>query len=183
MDKQILDDQFNLDQATIKTPEEVKNINLIKLEVNESIGHIRGGQKALFFLCCFVVFGLIVQLSYSSAYGINKEEAIIEGLILFSVYLSCALFVPRRPKLCLILGMAFYTFVIFLSALVDVANIYRGILVKLVIFFYLVKAIQASIQLEKKLLQLRQLGVPYEEIELAKKLKEMPRTILNASPS
>ena len=67
---------------------------------------------------------------------------------------------------------------IVLSVVISLENLISGFYVKIPILYFLGKGVDAAMKAEKELAQLASLGIPKSEIETAKKLEQVPRTVL-----
>lgn len=174
MQNAILDDELYLDPANLDA-QSIKKINLIKVDTNENIKNVKHGRTALIALAIMTVLGVIFGM-YMNPYEASTAEIIGEGVVLIFLYSACAIGVHYRPRVALITGLVVYLLVLFLYVMADTANLYRGIIIKGVIIYYLYQAIRNATDLQRNLEKLRSMGVPAEELENARKLDDIPRT-------
>ncbi len=175
MDNQILDEGFNQNEEYYEMdPEQLKRINLEKIELNANIKDVKNARVALIVLTCFAFLGAIINLG-TNPYNVPVAEILIESAIIFLIYLACAIGVRYNPRVAITTGIAFYLLVIMLSAFVEASSILSGIIVKLIIIYYLGKGVQAAFSFNKNIDKLFRMGVPTRELDRAKELIELRR--------
>ena len=174
MSDQILDEGFSGGKTEL-SEESISQINLTKIDINENIKHIKNGRTALIVLGVFAIISIAIG-SFYNPYEASFMEIIIEAGILAAIYAGCAIGVKFNPRNALIIGFSFYMLVQLLYLFVDATTLYKGLIVKIIIIYFLVKAMSASFQYRKDLEKLYRLGVPMNEIEMAKNLETIPKT-------
>jgi len=175
MENKILDENF--DPGNYRRGQEritIAQINNIKIYVNAKIRDVKTGRGTL------IVMGVFLVLASTFNIFINNEEITITdtGVALFKalVYIACAIGISTNPRFSLIFGLFFFFLIQVYYAFIDVNMIFTSLIVKIPIVYFLFNGIIASIKLVEKSGELLLIGVPASEIELIKKLKEVPRT-------
>jgi len=179
MENEILDDQLDFKSKPIDQSK-IKEINLIKIEANELISFVKGGRAALLALSGLVVFGTIYSL-YVDLYGASPAEVIMEGVVLMIIYLICAWGVTKNAKASFLTALGVYLLMQLLIILIAAGSVFSGILLKVIIIFYLGRALHAAFGLDKLYRKLISLGVSSDEIHNAKLLIDFPKTTYNAN--
>ena len=105
---------------------------------------IKSGRNTLLVVGGLNIIPLFIYLSQG-----DDLSAIIQGIIA-GIFLVLGLLATKFPYAALLSGMIFYLLVIGLSALVDPESIINGIIVKIIVIYYLFKGIRAADKFHKK---------------------------------
>ena len=174
MSDQILDEELFENNQPFDE-ETVLQINRIKGNLNEDTKNVRHARTALIVLIVFTVLGIIIgAVSHESI-----SDVLIEGLITIIIYTACAIGVLYNPRAALITGLSVYILLWMLYVLVDPAYLIKGLIFKGVIIYFLAKGINVAFNMKKATDRLFQLGASLDEIERAKSLEPLPRTLNN----
>ena len=170
MENHILDENLgsNLDRKSIA------RINNVKIFVNAKIRDVKVGRGTLIVIGVFLILASFINIQIFGEVIAHSNPA--ESLPKAIIYILCAIGISFKPRLSLIIGFSFFLLVQAYYALNDASSIFNWILVKIPIIYFLVNGIIACSKLSKISEELLSLGVPMNEIDLIKKLKEVPRT-------
>jgi hypothetical protein len=176
MENQILDENFDRKNLSSESNKKIiARINNVKIYANASIRDVKTGRTTL------IVMGVFLILASTINVFVNNEEITItdtgEAFFKASIYIACAIGVPVNPKLSLILGLSFFLLVQVFLAFTDITSLLSGIIVKIPIVYFLGNGIIGYYKLLENAEELSLLGVSSREIELIKKLKEVPITL------
>ena len=183
MNDQILDDNLHSDDFDNAT---ITKINLLKIDVQEHQKHIRNAGIMLVFMGIIALAQLIYLFYSMDDYFVNTDimmPAFIRLAAIAIFYFACTFGLRYRPIPALIIAILVFTLPI-ISLLwtlitgmyyID-GNIFLVILIRFIPYYFLIRGLIAAFKRQKDLEKLRELGIPLEEIKLAKRLKAMPRT-------
>lgn len=169
MDNHLLDDQF-AEKENFNT-EELNLILKARNEANDMVGDIRSARMMLFILAGLSGLGIVFILSQSSGFNsITTFSAAIVG-----IYLFLAIVVPKNPAVILSIASALYILLLIVN-FASSPSIGIGIIMRILVIYFLGKGLQSAFKLPKKLRELQQLGVPTYWIEQAENLQDLPTT-------
>lgn len=152
---EILDDDFrkiNEDEAQL--------ISQLKADAFMQVKPIKNARITLYVVAALTAIGILL-LSFQLDSEIDKFTFFAIGLSSALAFLILGLLVPKNPKVVLIIGLSVYG----LLKLVDMvggANPLSGILGIILIGYFLVKGIQASIKFEEARKELQKLGHDFQ---------------------
>jgi hypothetical protein len=134
------------------TEEEQNNFiytrNYKHLELQGLDKKIRSAGTTLYVLAgFFLLFGLgyfFINSNNESSSGILITNAIVAIIFLLLGYWS-----KKKPVAAIISGMVLFVLVQLLSIFEDPSNIYKGIIMKIIIIGYLIKGMQSAFEAEK----------------------------------
>lgn len=110
------------------------------------------GTKTLYWLAG-LIFG-----SNLIFYAINKQSVyLITGVLIPVIFLLLAQWSKKKPFTALVTALVFFATIIIADALDDPLTIFRGIIVKFIVIFYLAKGIKSARnaqQIQEELAQL-----------------------------
>ena len=176
MDEQILDEDFQNNNLNGDfTLEQIKEINFLKIDANEDAKNIRHGRIALIVLVVLQIIGIGAGLM-SLDEGVSTTEVLAEGAITVGIYIACIFGMNRNASAGLSTGLGLYILFQLLYMLIDTANIYRGLLMKIAIIYVLVVAIKSSFRIKKIVQKLSRLGVPQVELDQLMKFESVIMT-------
>lgn len=172
----LLDDELQsttpLDTATIS------RINLLIIDINEYIKFVRDGRVVLYIMCGLAIFsGIVTLFQMDSLY--DQVGVGIEVAILLIMYLSCALLARKYPRASMTTALVFYIMWVVLNAVVDITSLGRGIIVKILVITYLVKAVRGAYGMHRLRDKLYQFGAPPDVMDKIANLQEVPRMARN----
>lgn len=119
-----------------------------KSELKELSKKTKNAQTTLYVLAgLFFVIGVIY-------YFLNGQNDIafvvlITNLILTAEFLALGGWSKSRPVASIISGLVLYVLVQILSSIDDPANIFKGIIIKVVIIVYLIKGLISAMEVER----------------------------------
>jgi hypothetical protein len=156
-------------------PKEIIRINDLKLDVNEAAKNLRYGRNAL-----GVLAGLTLAVGLGQYYfGSMEQEQIdvLAGTIVMAVlYGGGFLLGLRYPLAGVTFGLTVYLVDQLSVVFIDPSLLFQGIILKIAIIAILGNAVVAGFRLRKRLTTLSQYPVPVEQIERARRLRQIPRT-------
>ena len=131
-------------QGTIEEREQfMNNRNYKHYELHEMNRKIKSGTTTMYVLA---VLSLIIGAVY---YGVTSEvknsmAVLITYLVLAALYVGLAVWSKKQPLPAMISGLALYIIVQLLGMIDDPTSIVKGIIFKIVITVYLVKAVRSA---------------------------------------
>ena len=168
---EILDDDLSRDLSKITLSEE-KRINIAKSDVNSYLKDMRQGRNVLIFLLVVTVISYLF-LHGQAIDGEDGMAVIIEGIVGAAIFGLCLFGLYHKPRIALSVALVTYIVSHLLVAIMDPSMIIRGILLKIVVIFFLGKATAAAFKLPKSLEQLRNYGLSEDELSATKKLEDL----------
>lgn len=170
----LLDQDFT--QATHDdAPKTILRINEKKRELNEQLKSLTQARAVIALLAAFNA--VVATYYYFSDAAIADVYYVVEVVLVVSVYAACAVFLPRRPGLAIGVVLGVFVFYQLIAALDDPTTLFKGWLLKAIVFYWLIRGLLAVRRLRKYEAQLIKLGVARREVELAvSQLKEISRT-------
>ncbi|MFK8164552.1 MAG: hypothetical protein AB8H12_19055, partial [Lewinella sp.] len=93
----------------------ITRINDAKIELNAHLKQLKRGRLILWVMAGLSVVGILAG-SYFNPYDASLADILVEGLVLFVVYISSALFFNRNPLVAMSVSLGIYLLFIFLSA-------------------------------------------------------------------
>ncbi|MEO0340087.1 MAG: hypothetical protein AAF242_12830 [Bacteroidota bacterium] len=174
MTNSILDEDFQknpliLDRAT------VLKINSLKTRINFGLKDLRYARNASIFLCIFSVISLGI------AAAIQPEGAVeiaIEGAVLAIFYLIAGIRVGKHPTRWLYSVIIVFSLYWLLTIIVDVTYIYRGIILKGIIYYYLIKGLEGARAVSSGLDEMTALGVPNSDLLPVERLEDLKKSVV-----
>ncbi|MEL6926021.1 MAG: hypothetical protein AAFO94_18410, partial [Bacteroidota bacterium] len=115
LEDQILDSGFQPQSFDEQT---VKKINLLKLEINHEIDHVRKGSYAIIGLIVLTIVGILISLNLNP-YDVGETAILLEGGITLCIYIACAIFYKRSTLAALGTALGTYILIQLLSAIAD----------------------------------------------------------------
>ena len=155
---EILDDDFTRESS----PEDEAAIRKLNIESLDVLKDIRNGRVALIVLAGFALAGMAIGIfQINSRISSDTDEPdtyaiIFEGLIMLLLYVISALSVKSYPKMALLAGSGIYICYNILYFVIIPSSVFSGILLKLVMIYFLGKAVVAGFQFETFRAQYRQ---------------------------
>jgi hypothetical protein len=124
-------------------------IELGRLQHDAEMGlsQIKNARTAFFVLAGSSVFSLFLGLLTNKA--VEPVYVIIEGVIMIALFIAAALAVNPWPKVAIITGFSIYLLIILLNFIVSPASLFTGMILKVVVIYYLVKGIGGAVAFEK----------------------------------
>lgn len=125
----------------IKTTPEADEIEIGRIEHDAEMGltKIKNARIAFLVLSIFAVLSILLSLVKNTE--IEPVYIVIEGVFMCAGYLTAMFLIPRFPKGAIIGGLCFYLLVIILNTLASPTTIFSGIFLKIIVVYYLVKAV------------------------------------------
>lgn len=110
----------------------------------EALKHIKSGRNSLFAIAALsLVFGFI------SFYSLRDVVTLVATSVLSIFYIALAFWSQKKPLMAFLLATLLFLTNIVTSALMDTSTLYKGIILKGIIVFYLFKGIQSALELRK----------------------------------
>lgn len=144
MENQLLDDN---PEFRARTELDFAKIAMLKKERKEHRKHIQNGRVALYVLAVLSILG--VGLAALQDDEIDLADALIEGVILIILYVGAAIYSNQKPHIGITAGLVVFLLMQMLSAFIDPSILIKGIIVKVIILYYLGKATAASFDVKK----------------------------------
>lgn len=175
MKQELLDDDF-LSERNNKalSLEDKKKINFLIIEANEMVQNIINGKTTIYVMIGLTFLATFVSLFSDSPY--TKEEVLLESGIVIALYGGMAFMARKTAKIAFILTLAIYLLFIIASAVVEPGSLFTGLIIKIMILYFLTKGILAAFKLEKYIQQLKEFGLSANlanELKAGKKLERL----------
>ena len=124
------------------------NIGYKQIQLEDSGTSIRKGRNSLYVVAAvFVVFGLI---SYSrESDGADTTALVVTNLALGVIFLLLAFWSTSKPIAALISGLSLYLAVQLLNFIVEPVSLFQGVIMKVFVIIYLVRALQSAFDARK----------------------------------
>jgi len=134
MENNKIDDQsVEPNQETIFTQEEFSLQGYDK--------HIRQARNAIFMVAVLLIINLIVlSFSVPDSYEYLWIDFVIWGVFIAG-FILLGLWTKKKPYYAIIGAICLYTGFIVLNAAFDISTLYKGIIVKIIVFVLLIKGI------------------------------------------
>lgn len=162
----ILDQHFRRE----RTEEEDSEFRRLRLDAVQTAHRIQHGRYALYVICaiCLLIGAVLLFADddihlFGNEYAANFELAIIL-LLTGGLYVGLAWASFPYPKIALGLATGIYLLSQIVGAIENPASLFRGVIVKVVIIYYLIKAFQSSLHLERIKKRSAELGATGEEL-------------------
>ncbi len=151
MENAILDDGREFRKNS--SDDYVEIINL-KRAIEEEEKKVEHGKYALWFLMLITIIAATYEIA------VYDEKALLLGIYIpiIVVYFVCAFLLKTKPQMSFIIALSVYGLVQLVGMIGDPIQIIRGLLIKIVIVYYLVVAIGAAGKYEKSKSRLFDLG-------------------------
>jgi len=111
-------------------------------------------------IICYIIGGLTIIVTlfqwYSGMHGAEAIGALVEGVI----YLVAGLYIPRKPLLMLGIVLTLYILNIVIGVVEDPATLASGFIIRVLVLYYLGKAMLKGRKVPKLKDELRSLRVP-----------------------
>ncbi|MBC8048451.1 MAG: hypothetical protein H7Y00_16750 [Fimbriimonadaceae bacterium] len=117
-------------------------------------------RTALYAIAGLSVVGGVVSYFIDKVTGL---DILIGSLIIALVFLVLAFFVNKKPKLCVLTGLILYCTLLIIDAIADPSSLIKGILVKGIIIYFLIKGFKAAREVEEMRAKLSNLETMKEE--------------------
>ena len=168
------DDILDIDIGQVRLDQEsVKKINRTKIQINFELNNIKKAQNTLFFLVGYVALGILVSL-YFNPFQVSATTIIAEGLIMMTLYGAFGLLVKQDPFAFLIAGLSTFILYHLIIAFMDPSILMNGLVIKILVLFFLGKGIESAWNLKKQQKELRRLGITEREIVELKEQRVVP---------
>jgi len=115
-----------------------------KRKVDDANKRIKSARNGLFVVSALSFVG---GLFYFFAY--DDMGALVVSAILSLIYLGLGYWAQEKPLVALVLGLTVYITTIALSSIIDPSTLFKGIIIKMVIIYYLVKGVNSALELKK----------------------------------
>jgi len=165
------DDILDIDIGQVRLDQEsIMQINRTKTQIDTELEKIRKGRNTLFFLVGYVALGVLVSL-YFNPFQVSDATILLEGLIMMTLYGTFGLLVKWHPLASLSTGLGTFILYHLIIALLDPSVLINGLVIKILILFFLGSGIEAAWNVKKQHQKLRRLGVWERELDLVKELE------------
>ena len=152
MENEILDDDLEFRKNSPDDYVEIINLKRAIVEEEKKVEH---GKYALWFLMFITIIGAVYEIS------VYDEKALLLGIYIpiIVTYFVCAFLLKAKPQMSFIIVLSVYGLVQLIGMIGDPMLIVRGLLIKIIIVYYLAIAIGAAGKYEKSKSRLFDLGV------------------------
>ena len=142
MENEILDDDREFRKSSDDDYLEIINL---KRAIEAEEKKVEHGKYALWFLILITIIGGLYELS------VYNEKALLLGIYIpiILIYFVCAFLLKAKPQMSFIIALSVYGLVQLLGAIGDPMLIIRGLLIKIIIVYYLAIAIGAAGKYER----------------------------------
>lgn len=126
----------------------IYNRNYQHLSLQELDKKIKSAGTTLYVLAGFtLVYGLVMYfLSNDPAEAIS---VLIANGVISIIYLLLAVWSKKKPAAAIISALTLFALTWILNAFVDPTQIFKGVIVKVIVIVYLVKGMQSAFEAEK----------------------------------
>jgi len=112
------------------------------LDTREYDGKVKSAQTAIFVVAGVqLIFGIILAFVGAEA---DRNIQIIFSVIIAAIFGGLGLWCKKMPLIAIIIALCLYVGIQILGAVVDPSTLYKGIIMKALIIFYLIKGIGAA---------------------------------------
>lgn len=170
MNTEVLDEGM-FSHKKINDAETIRKINEIKIKANQSIRHVKNGRNALIALAILTLLSAFIVAFFSD---IGDSFLFITAGISALIYLFAAILTPKNPAIFLVGGAILWVLGILLNTLFEPTTLMKGLIIKVIIGYYLSLGVSHSYQLKQYKKDLYNLGVPQDEIDRFKYLEKVP---------
>lgn len=119
-----------------------------KMQLQETNDEIRKGTNSLYVVAGFFgVYSIVYYFMNDRLEGILP--VVITNLVLAAVFVILALWSVQKPVAALISGLSLYVAVQLFNTIVEPFTLFKGIIIKVFIIIYLVKALQSALGAQK----------------------------------
>jgi hypothetical protein len=123
-------------------------IGFKQIQLQDTSNGIRKGRNSLFVVAgVFTIFSLIIY--FSSDRSAESLPIVITNLVLAAVFLLLGFWSVQKPVAALISGLSLYVAVQLLNGIVDGTSFFKGIIFKVFIVIYLIRALQSAFEAQK----------------------------------
>lgn len=105
---------------------------------------IRQARNTLFFIA-----GITLLFGIYAFFVLEDSATLIAAALMAVIYLVLGYWSQQKPLVALVLALLLYATNIVLSAILDPATIYKGIILKIIIIVFLAKGINSALHLRK----------------------------------
>ncbi|MEO6454209.1 MAG: hypothetical protein ABIN97_09065 [Ginsengibacter sp.] len=131
-------------QGTIEERDQfMNNRNYKHMELHEMNRKIKSGTTTMYVLAGFCVIGGVIFYAVTSELE-NPMAVLIMYLVLAAIYVGLALWSKKQPLPAIVSGLILYIIVQLLAMIEDPMNIVKGIIFKIIIIVYLIKAVRSA---------------------------------------
>lgn len=142
MDDEILDDGREFRK---NSPNDYAEIITLKRELTEVEKKVEQGRYAVWFLIIITSIASIYEIA------VYDETALLLAIYIpiMVIYLACAFYMKTKPQMAFIIILSVYGIVQFVGMLGDPMLLIKGILLKIVLIYFLAVAIGAAGKYER----------------------------------
>lgn len=133
------------DDAKTRSPEDAVIIGRLKNEASALLQHLRNGRIAIIVLMVFVGIGVAIGLSQ----GNDPLDVAVESVILIGAYGFALWYFSKSPKVSLIIAGSLYLLNHLAYAMMLPESLFKGIILKAIMLYFLGKAIHSAFEFEK----------------------------------
>ena len=119
-----------------------------QMQLDDSHSGVRKGRNSLYVVAgIFTVYGLIYYLMNEEAE--NATALLLTNIMLALVFLLLGFWSMKKPIAALISGLTLFVAVHLLNFIVEPITLFQGIIMKVLVIIYLVRALRAAFEAEK----------------------------------
>ena len=145
----ILDENFGE-----TSPERDKIIQGLEMDCLYESSDIRKGRIALIALIILTAVSAVVGIKD----GQDKNDMLIEVVFLLIIYGFAFWLSSSRPKIAFIVAFSAYFLMIAISAFIEPSTLFSGIVIKVVLIYFMGKAVLSSSKFEESRTELKKYG-------------------------
>lgn len=147
-----------LDDDIMHVQRDENEIRNLKISVMDELKSLKQGRVTTLVMIGFTILGIVIGLFMSE----DVLSVLIEGIILLGVFIWGFWYSAKGPKIAFIVVLSIYWLHTILTFMVSAENGARGVIVKVILTIYLVKAILACNKFAEVREKLKNYGEPLE---------------------
>lgn len=119
-----------------------------QMQLDDSHTGVRKGRNSLYVVAgIFALYGLIYYAMNDQAQ--DAIALLVTNIVLAVVFLMLGYWSMKKPIAALISGLSLFVAIHLLNAIVDPMTLVQGILIKVLVIVYLVRALQSAFEAQK----------------------------------
>ncbi len=142
MENQVLDDN---PEYRARNEADFAKIAMLKKDKKEQKKKIQNAQIALYVLAGFTFLSIVIAMFRD----VNAEDGILEGMIVIVIYVGLALYANSKPHIGLTAGLVIFILIQMLYVMIDPSLLIRGLLVKIIVLYFLGQGVAAAFDIKK----------------------------------
>ena len=119
-----------------------------QIQLNEKHDGIRKGRNSLYWVAgVFTVYSIVFYFMNESSQ--EMPAVVTTNLVLAAIFLLLGLWSVHKPVAALVSGLSLYVAVQLLNFIVEPVTLFQGVIMKVFIIIYLVRALQSAFEAKK----------------------------------